>query len=80
MDHISQISRAEVRATAEGGCRVWSFNANELVVFIVNVAAMGHSISEFTDGARSHCFLLNKRECANVPYLARQLLVFCKPN
>ena len=57
----------------------WPFDADELMVFMMDVAAMGHSTSESTDGARSHRFLLNNRECATIPYLARQLSVFCKP-
>ena len=48
--------------------------------FMVHVATVGHSTSESTNGARSHHFLLNNRECTIVLYMARQLLVFCKLN
>jgi hypothetical protein len=53
-------------------------DAGELIVFIADVATMGHSTSESTDSVRSHRFLLNNRECATVPYLSCQLSVFCK--
>ena len=71
---------AEVWDVAKGGCGRWPSDAGELIVFVVDVAAVGHSTSESTDGVRSHRFLLNKRECMTLPYLARQLLVFCKSN
>jgi hypothetical protein len=45
---------------AEGGHGRWPFNTDELVVFVEDVAAMSHSTSESTAGARSHRFLLNK--------------------
>ena len=64
---------------AEGGHGHWPFDADGLKVFVVNVVIVGHSASESTDSARSHRFLLNNQECATVPYLARQLSVFCKP-
>jgi hypothetical protein len=38
----------------------WPFYTNELIVFMADVAIMGHSMSEYTNGVRSHCFLLNK--------------------
>ena len=71
---------AEVWVVTTGSCGCWPFDADELVVFMVDVAAMGRSMSESTIGVRSHRFLLNKQECATIPYLARQLLVFCKPD
>ena len=61
----------EVWAVAVGGRGRWPFDASELIVLMADVAAVGHSMGESTDGARSHRFLLNKRECATVPYLAR---------
>ena len=76
--YMSWISMVEVWVKAAGGCGCWPFDADELIVFVVDVAAVGHSTSEFTGSARSHHFLLNKRECATIPYLARQLSVFCK--
>jgi len=78
VDSGIQISRVEVRATAEGGRGRWPFDASELMVFMTDVATISHSMSESTDGARSHRFLLNKQECATITYLARQLSVFCK--
>ena len=80
MDRGVQISSAEVRDATEGRHGRWPFEADELIVFMVDVAAVGHSASESTDGARSHRFLLNNGECATIPYLARQLSVFCKPD
>jgi len=68
----------EVWVTAIGGRRRGPFDTGELVVFMADVAVVGHSLSEFTDGAKSRRFLLNKRECAIAPYLAYQLSVFCK--
>ena len=65
---------------AEGGHGYWPFDTNDLIVFMVGVATAGHSTSEFISDARGHRFLLNNRECTTVPYLARQLLVFCKPD
>ena len=62
----------------EGGCGRWPFDADELMVFVVDVVVVGHSTSESTTGARSHRFLLNKRECMTIPYLACQLSVFHK--
>ena len=76
--YASQISMAEVWVVATGGRECWPFDANELIVFEVDVVTVGHSTIESTDSARSHCFLLNKRECTTVPYLACQLSVFCK--
>jgi hypothetical protein len=43
------------------------FDADELIVFIVDVAAGGHSVSEFTVGARSHRFLLNSESARLSP-------------
>ena len=40
---------------------------------------MGRSTGESINGARSHRFLRNNQECVTVPYLAHQLLVFCRP-
>ena len=68
----------EVWVIAVGGREYWPFDAGELVVFAVDVATEGHSTSESTGSARSHRFLLNKRECATVPSLTRQLSVFYK--
>ena len=65
---------------AEGRRGRWPFGADELVVFVVDVAAMSHSASESTGGARSHRFHLYNQECATVPYLARQLSLFYKPD
>ena len=76
--YMYRISMAEVWVIAAGGHRCWPFDADELIVFAANVATMGHSTSEFTGSVWSHRFLLNKRECATVPYLVHQLLVFCK--
>jgi hypothetical protein len=61
-----------------GGHGCWPFDASELIVLVADVAVEGHSTSESTGSVRGHCFLLNKRECMTVPYLAHQLLVFCK--
>ena len=69
---------AEVWVVAVGGCGRWPFDVSEQIVFTVDVAIVGHSTSESTSSARSHRFLLNKRECETVPNIARQLLVFCK--
>jgi hypothetical protein len=65
---------------AEGGHGRWPFGADELVVSMMDMAAMGHSVSKSSNDARSHRFLLNNRECMTVPYLARQLSVFYKLN
>jgi hypothetical protein len=78
--HGSQISNMEVWTVAYGGHGRWPVSADEPVVFIVDVTAMGHSTSESTSSARNHRFLLNNRECVTVPYQAHQLLVFCKPD
>jgi hypothetical protein len=51
---------AEVWAVTVGGRGRWPFDAGVLVVFMADVAAMGYFASEFTNGARSHRFLLNK--------------------
>ena len=80
MGHGTQTSVVEVWAMTVGGRGRWPFDAGELIVFTMNVATMGHSASESTNDVRSHRFLLNNRECATVPYLARQLSVFCKPD
>jgi hypothetical protein len=56
----------------------WPFDVGELIVFVADVATVGHSASGSTNGARSHRFLLNNGECATVPYLACQLSVFYK--
>jgi hypothetical protein len=50
----------EVWVVATGERRCWPFDADELIVFAVDVAAVGHSASEFTGSVRSHRFLLNK--------------------
>jgi hypothetical protein len=78
--HGTQISMAEVWAMAVDGHRCWPSDAGELVVFMVDVATVGHSASESSDGAWSHRFLLSNQECMTVPYLACQLSVFCKPD
>ena len=80
VDHGILNSRTKVWATTKGERRRWLFDADELIVFMVDVATVGHSMSESTDGVRSHHFLLNNRECATVSNLARQLSVFCKPD
>ena len=51
---------AEVWVVAMDGRGCCPFDADELIVFAADVAAMGHSTSEFTSSARSQCFLLNK--------------------
>ena len=51
----------EVWAAAEGGHGHWPFDAGELMVFVMDVAAVGHSVSKSTNGVRSHRFLLNKQ-------------------
>ena len=58
---VSWISMTEVWVVAAGGRGSWPFDADELVVFTVDVAAMGHSTSEFTGSARSHRFLQQSR-------------------
>ena len=73
MSNGTQISKVQVWTTAEGVRGHWPFGANEPIVFMVDVTAMGHSTSESTDSVRSH-----RRECATVPYLARQLSMFYK--
>ena len=60
VNHKIQISRVEVWTVAEGKHGRWPSNAGELVVFMADVAAVGHFASESTDAMRSHCFLLNK--------------------
>ena len=45
---------------AVGKCERWPFDADELIFFAADVAAVGYSTSEFTGSARSHCFFLNK--------------------
>jgi hypothetical protein len=69
---------AEVWATAIGRRRRWPSDAGKLVVFTMDVATMGHSASESSDGAWSRRFLLSNQECMTVPYLAPQLSVFYK--
>ena len=69
---------AEVWAVAIGGRGRCPFDVCVLIVFMADVATVGHSACESTNDARSHRFLLNKRECATIPYLARQLSVFHK--
>ena len=80
VDRRIQFSRVEVWTAAEGGRGRWPFDADELIVFMVDVATVGHSTSESTNSARSHRFILNNRECATIPYPACQLSVFCKPD
>jgi len=57
--HRTPVSMAEAWAVAVGGHGRWPFDAGELIVFAADVATMGHSASESTNGARSHHFLLN---------------------
>jgi hypothetical protein len=57
---------AEVWVLAMGGHGCWAFDAGEHVVFAADVAGEGHSTSKSTGSARSHRFLLNKRECTTV--------------
>ena len=71
IDRGIQFSRAKVKTVAESGRGRWPFDAYELVVFVADVAFLGHSTRESAGVARSHRFLLNKRECTTVPYLAR---------
>ena len=56
----------------------WPIGVSELEASEADAAAWGHAKSKSDVSAGSHCFLLNNRECATVPYLARQLSVFCK--
>ena len=58
--YVSRISMAKVWVVAMGGRGCWPFGASEIVVFVVDVATVGHSTSEFAGSARSHRFLLNK--------------------
>lgn len=67
MGHVSRISRAEVQVVAAGRHGRWPFDASELIVFAVNVAAMGHSTSEFADGAGSHPILLQQSRVRDGP-------------
>jgi hypothetical protein len=67
VDHRVQISKVEVQSAPEGKLRCWPSGADELIVFVADVAVVGHSASESTDGARSHHFLLNNQECATAP-------------
>jgi len=60
VDHGIQISKAEVRAAAEGRRGRGPFDADELIVFMADVATVGHTMSKSIVGARSHHFLLNK--------------------
>ena len=60
VDRGIQFSRAKVKTVAESGRGRWPFDADELMVFRMDVATAGHSVSESTDGARSHRFLPNK--------------------
>ena len=46
---------------AIGGHGRWPFGADGLLVFVVDVAIVGHSASESTSGARSHRFLKQLR-------------------
>ena len=61
MDHRALISRVDVRAMAKGGRGRWPFGVDGLIVFVVDVAVVGHSTSESTSGARSHRFLQQSR-------------------
>jgi hypothetical protein len=62
IDRRVQISEAEVWSMAKGECRRWPSGACELIVFVADVATVGHSMSKSTDGARSHRYLVNNRE------------------
>ena len=42
---------------AIGGRGHWSFGTDGLIVFVADVAVIGDSASESTDGVRSHRFL-----------------------
>ena len=76
---IFNVGRCSIHGTAvEGRRESWPLDAGELIVFVMDVAVVGHSASESTGGVRSHRFLLYNRECVMGPYLACQLLVFCK--
>jgi hypothetical protein len=71
--HGTQISVVEVWAMAVGRHGCWPISTDEPKVFTADVATMGHSASESTNGMRSHRFLLNNQECTTVPYLVHQL-------
>jgi len=43
----------------EGRRGRWPFDASELIVFMVDVATVGHFASESTNDVRSKCFMLN---------------------
>ena len=55
--HGVQVSRVEDLAMAEDGRGHWPFDTDGPVVFMTDVAAAGHSMSESTGGTRSHRFL-----------------------
>ena len=80
VNHGIQISKVEAWTMAKGRCGRCPFDADELIVFMADVATMNHSTSKFISDARSHHFLLNNQECATIPYLGCQLSVFCKPD
>ena len=61
--HGTSVSMAEAWAIAIGGHGRWPFNTSEVVVLVMDVTAMGHSVSDSTDGARSHRFLQQSRVC-----------------
>ena len=59
VDRWVQIFEAVVWDVAEGGRRRWPSNSSELIVFMADMATVGHSMRESTSDARSHRFLLN---------------------
>jgi hypothetical protein len=59
IDHVVQIPRTEFWGAANGGSGRYPFDIGELIVFTMDVATVGHSTSESSNGARSHHFLLN---------------------
>jgi hypothetical protein len=56
----------------------WPVDVDKLEASEAGAATGGRTKSKSDVGAGSHRFLLNNRECVTVPYLARQLSVFCR--
>ena len=76
--HEVQVLEAQGLAEEKIVYGSWPIDVGELEASEADAAAWGHAKSKSDVSAGSHCFLLNNRECATVPYLARQLSVFCK--
>ena len=70
--HEVQVPEAQSLAGEKTVDGSWPIDAGELEASEADAAAGGCT--------KSHYFILNNRECATVPYLARQLSVFCKPD